>query len=77
MVEEEVDLSVISRVGKFNPDFMAPISRTTRTFIEQKDENTVSKSCACAVFTFADLFPSFGYPPLSPPAIDWTIPAVC
>ena len=41
VTEEDLDLSVITRVAKFNDEFIAPISRNTKTYIVKRDENTV------------------------------------
>lgn len=59
--EEEIDISVLERAGKFNEEFIAPISRTTRTFIERKDEKTVRIITTLALRMGTDVSRSYGY----------------
>lgn len=42
IITEDVDLSWVLRLEKFNEEFIPPIARITNTFIEKLDENTVS-----------------------------------
>ena len=55
VTEEDLDLSVIARVGKFNDEFIAPVSRNTQTYIVKIDENTVcvdrTRAMRCGLLT--------------------------
>lgn len=42
IITEDVDLSWVLRLEKFNGEFIPAIARITNTFIEKLDENTVS-----------------------------------
>lgn len=52
IITEDVDLSWVSRLQKFNEEFISPIARITNTFIEKLDENTVSNSFSFSLFPF-------------------------
>ncbi|KAI5804334.1 mitochondrial inner-membrane-bound regulator-domain-containing protein, partial [Geopyxis carbonaria] len=41
IIFEDLDLSAISRIDKFDESFIIPVSRTTNTFVEKLDENTL------------------------------------
>lgn len=42
IITEDVDLSWVLRLEKFNEEFISPIARITNTFIEKLDGNIVS-----------------------------------
>lgn len=42
IITEDIDLSWVSRLEKFNDEFITPIARITNTFIERVDDNAVS-----------------------------------
>lgn len=50
IITEDIDLSWVSRLQKFNEEFISPIARITNTFIEKLDENTVSNSFPLFLF---------------------------
>ena len=42
VIYEDMDLTPLLRIGPLNDTTLSPIQRITRTFIEMKDEKTVS-----------------------------------